>query len=107
MNYQAFKMCLVYDDIDSADTFKRFRGVVGYHIRLTRGRSPVRTRTKTVSFHFSKENIKARYFYVFYLGKHFGPNYFCPVVIFAHLIFIIFNRMSDFYFNRSSDNSEI
>ena len=30
--------------------FKRFRGVVGYHIRLTRGRSPVRTRTKTNSF---------------------------------------------------------
>ena len=29
---------------------KRFRGVVGYHIRLTRGRSPVRTRTKTDSF---------------------------------------------------------
>ena len=29
---------------------KRFRGVVGYHIRLTRGRSPVRTRTKTNSF---------------------------------------------------------
>ena len=50
MNYQAFKMCLVYYVIDSAITAKRFRGVVGYHIRLTRGRSPVRTRTKTNSF---------------------------------------------------------
>ena len=41
------------------------------------------------------------------LYKHFEPNYFCPVVIFAQLIFIIFDRMSDFFFNRSDDNSEM
>ena len=36
--------------LNTANLCKRFRGVVGYHIRLTRGRSPVRTRTKTSSF---------------------------------------------------------
>ena len=50
MNYRAFKMCLVYYHIDSVHVSKRFRGVVGYHIRLTRGRSPVQTRTKSSSF---------------------------------------------------------
>ena len=36
--------------LNTATLYKRFRGVVGYHIRLTRGRSPVRTRTKTHFF---------------------------------------------------------
>ena len=31
---------------------KRFRGVVGFHIRLTRRRSPVRTQMKTKSLLF-------------------------------------------------------
>ena len=38
----------------SIRSYKSFRGVVGYHIRLTRGRSPVRTRTKTNCFFFVK-----------------------------------------------------
>ena len=41
---------LVIYSLNTAPFSKRFRGVVGYHIRLTRGRSPVRTRTKTSSF---------------------------------------------------------
>ena len=44
--------------LNIAELYKRFRGVVGYHIRLTRGRSPVRTRTKTYSFYlFSRRNF--------------------------------------------------
>ena len=48
-------------------TLKCFRGVVGYHIRLTRGRSPVRTRTKTNSFlllstkRFQNSSIKLQF----------------------------------------------
>ena len=45
---------LVTYSLDTAKFPKRFRGVVGYHICLTRGRSPVRTRTKTNSFFTQK-----------------------------------------------------
>jgi hypothetical protein len=37
---------IVYNFYCSTDCISRFRGVVGYHVRLTRERSPVRTRAK-------------------------------------------------------------
>ena len=57
--------------LNTANFSKRFRGVVGYHIRLTRGRSPVRTRTKTNSFFFHEEififyHTKLKVFFVIF-----------------------------------------
>ena len=42
--------CYEIQTPNAAQLLSSFRGVVGYHIRLTRGRSPVRTRTKTDTF---------------------------------------------------------